>query len=223
MKKIGLIALIVVLSLGIIGVGYAAWSQTLTLTGTVNAGKFDVQFANAVSNDETGILDPLALGTWTFGTPPYTWAGTQGAADVASTLKTNATYITTVGSTNNTLQFTVTNAYPGYMAEVAFAVVNSSTVPVSITVTPHITAAAGSINDLGVTYTKNTGDFASITNAQFDAGTALTAYTLGAGTSNGFITIGVGNGHNGATTDPPMGGTPGSYTVTLTIVAAQGQ
>jgi predicted ribosomally synthesized peptide with SipW-like signal peptide len=223
MKKIGLIALIVVLSLGIIGVGYAAWSQTLTLTGTVNAGKFDVQFANAVSNDETSAHDPLALGTWTFGTPPYTWAGTQGAADVASTLKTNATYITTVGSTNNTLQFTVTNAYPGYMAEVAFDVVNNSTVPVKITVTPHITAATGFTTDLGVTYTKNSGTFTDITSPQFQTGTALTQYTLGAGTSNGFITIGVGNGNNGATTDPPMGATTGSYTVTLTIVAVQGQ
>jgi len=221
MKKIGLIALIVVLSLGIIGVGYAAWSQTLTLTGTVNAGKFDVEFANAVSNDAGTALDPLALGTWNF-TPTYSWTGTQGIANVAS-ITNGGSFITTGGSTNNTLSFTVNNAYPGYMAEVAFDVVNSSTVPVKITVTPHITAAVGATTDLGVTYTKNSGTFTDITSGQFQTGTALTQYTLGAGTSNGYITIGVGSGNNGATTDPPTGATTGSYTVTLTIVAIQGQ
>ena len=35
MKKIGLIAIIVVLALGIIGVGYAAWSQVLNINGNV--------------------------------------------------------------------------------------------------------------------------------------------------------------------------------------------
>ena len=49
MKKIGLIALIVVLSLGIIGVGYAAWSQALRTTGTVNSGTFKADFTTAVT------------------------------------------------------------------------------------------------------------------------------------------------------------------------------
>ena len=52
MKKIGLIALIVVLSLGIIGVGYAAWSQTLSVTGTVAAGTYDVQLTNVSKTDD---------------------------------------------------------------------------------------------------------------------------------------------------------------------------
>jgi predicted ribosomally synthesized peptide with SipW-like signal peptide len=45
MKKIGLIALIVVLSLGIIGVGYAAWSANLTVNGQVKTGSFNVTIA----------------------------------------------------------------------------------------------------------------------------------------------------------------------------------
>jgi len=49
MKKIGLIALIVVLSLGIIGVGYAAWSQTLHITGTASAATFNVNFTSATN------------------------------------------------------------------------------------------------------------------------------------------------------------------------------
>lgn len=61
MKKIGLIALIVILSLGIIGVGYALWSQTLHINGTVTAATFDVNFAST-------------------GTDPTAPVGTGGAA-----------------------------------------------------------------------------------------------------------------------------------------------
>jgi predicted ribosomally synthesized peptide with SipW-like signal peptide len=38
MKKIGLLVLAVVLALGLVGVGYAAWSQNVNATVTVNAG-----------------------------------------------------------------------------------------------------------------------------------------------------------------------------------------
>ena len=36
MKKIGLICLALVLALGVLGVGYAMWDKTLTITGTVS-------------------------------------------------------------------------------------------------------------------------------------------------------------------------------------------
>jgi predicted ribosomally synthesized peptide with SipW-like signal peptide len=42
MKKIGLIALIVVLALGVIGVGYALWTQVLTITGTATACGYSI-------------------------------------------------------------------------------------------------------------------------------------------------------------------------------------
>jgi len=44
MKKIGLIVLALVVALGALGVGYAAWSDTLNITATATVGEFDVDF-----------------------------------------------------------------------------------------------------------------------------------------------------------------------------------
>jgi len=43
MKKIGLLALALVLALGALGVGYAAWTDTVTIEGTVNTGTVDLE------------------------------------------------------------------------------------------------------------------------------------------------------------------------------------
>jgi len=43
MKKIGLLALAIVLALGALGIGYAAWTDTVTISGTVNTGTVDLQ------------------------------------------------------------------------------------------------------------------------------------------------------------------------------------
>jgi len=42
MKKIGLLALAIVLALGALGVGYAAWTDTIFINGTVNTGNVDI-------------------------------------------------------------------------------------------------------------------------------------------------------------------------------------
>jgi len=44
MRKIGILCLVVVLALGAMGVGYATWSQTLTITETVNTGEFCIEY-----------------------------------------------------------------------------------------------------------------------------------------------------------------------------------
>jgi len=46
MKKIGLLALALVLALGALGVGYAAWTDTVTIEGTVNTGTVDIVVEN---------------------------------------------------------------------------------------------------------------------------------------------------------------------------------
>jgi predicted ribosomally synthesized peptide with SipW-like signal peptide len=62
MKKIGLIAIIVVLALGIIGVGYAAWTQVLNVSGTATAGTFDINLVGSPSQPAA----PPHSGTGTF-------------------------------------------------------------------------------------------------------------------------------------------------------------
>lgn len=66
MKKIGLIAIVVVLSLGIIGVGYAAWSQTLNANATLNTGSYIINFAGSPTPSPTtgtGTISASASGT----------------------------------------------------------------------------------------------------------------------------------------------------------------
>lgn len=46
MKKLGLISLIAIIVIGSLGIGYAAWSQTLTINGHVATGTYDVVFNN---------------------------------------------------------------------------------------------------------------------------------------------------------------------------------
>lgn len=79
MKKIGVIALTLVLALGIIGVGYALWAENLYITGTVTTGEVDWEFYNiadpllppTVTQEDTGYDPPLlekdvASSTWSF-------------------------------------------------------------------------------------------------------------------------------------------------------------
>ena len=44
MKKLGLICLVLVISIGCIGIAYAKWSQTLTANNNVSTGTYDVIF-----------------------------------------------------------------------------------------------------------------------------------------------------------------------------------
>ncbi len=61
MKRIGIVALIAVLALGALGVGYASWSQTLTIGGSVTTGTFDAQFTNVAKTavDPPGVTVTL--------------------------------------------------------------------------------------------------------------------------------------------------------------------
>ena len=49
MKKIGRIALAVVLAVGCLGIGYAAWTDTITISGTVNTGEVDLKIVKLSS------------------------------------------------------------------------------------------------------------------------------------------------------------------------------
>ena len=43
MKKFGLICMALVLALGALGIGYASWSDSIYIEGTVNTGTVDLE------------------------------------------------------------------------------------------------------------------------------------------------------------------------------------
>jgi len=51
MKKIGLLCLAVVLALGLVGGGFAYWSDTLTITTTVSTGYLQLKLTNIVPSN----------------------------------------------------------------------------------------------------------------------------------------------------------------------------
>jgi hypothetical protein len=60
MKKIGLLALALVLALGALGVGYAAWTDTIFIGGTVNTGTLDIDVEYVSGTDIYKNTDPQA-------------------------------------------------------------------------------------------------------------------------------------------------------------------
>jgi hypothetical protein len=54
LKNLSVICLIAVLALATMGTGYAYWSRTLTVSGTVNAATLDWQFIKTLYNFDSG-------------------------------------------------------------------------------------------------------------------------------------------------------------------------
>ena len=82
MKKIGLLCLALVLALGALGVGYAAWIDTIHIEGTVNTGSVDINVEYYSGTDIYKDLDTEEMVTvywvkdaagsiiWSSGQPP---------------------------------------------------------------------------------------------------------------------------------------------------------
>ena len=105
MKKIGLIALIVVLALGIIGVGYAAWTQAFSISGTVASGTYIVSIAQTPA---TSVSPTQTVATCSVGTVVTTGVGAA-------------------------LPISITNGFPGLTYTIPFTLTDSGTVPAKIT------------------------------------------------------------------------------------------
>jgi predicted ribosomally synthesized peptide with SipW-like signal peptide len=120
---------LVMIALMVAGFAYAAWSETLTVSGTVKTGSVDAKFDKAMSNNgddwedpppPEGKLDPCELGTWTNWNK---WSGNRYAYDVAETK-------VEISRDGKTLTITIENAYPGYYPGVGFLVKNTGDVPI---------------------------------------------------------------------------------------------
>lgn len=109
-----LIALIGLLSMGI---GYAAWTQNLTINGTVDTATLDVHWSTSSTADDTTV-NPLSVASCT---------ATVNALD------------------DNVLDVALTNAYPGFQCIVNAVVKNDSSVPVIAQADPTFTGNTGKV------------------------------------------------------------------------------
>jgi len=119
MKKIGLLCLALVLALGTLGVGYAMWSDEVTIEGTVDTASLTIGFqelilaegAEAEGKDVgsiTGYMDVLK---------GEHWVGELGV------------YMPLYDK----IIVTLNNAYPCYWGHITFTVANGGTIPAVIT------------------------------------------------------------------------------------------
>jgi hypothetical protein len=136
MKKIGLLSLALVLALGALGIGYAAWTDNIFISGTVETGSvcchyvepaftlddpYDELGAPRVSYDRT--CDPVTMGNrHVYGTQE----GENDAKDVGSseaTIKAEDDHI---------VEVVLTNVYPCYFTTITTHIQNCGTIPVRL-------------------------------------------------------------------------------------------
>jgi hypothetical protein len=175
MKKLGLICLVFLVALSIMGAAYAAWTQNLNITSTVNAGSFIVTVAQngpATAANDSG---PVALsgGTATVTIGPVTGTGPNAGFSI-----------------------TITNGYPGLIVNVPYKIAQTGSVPAKVmamklgilSATPTIwdgsvkgiTLNGGSYTDVKLYNTTdgNTANISNLINTVLPANTPMSSATI---------------------------------------------
>jgi hypothetical protein len=106
MRKLGLIAITLMLALGAVGVGYAAWAQPLYIDGTVNMGYIAAEYYDFVAP------------------PDYYAKVTPVIGESGATIPNDPTH-----PINDKLTINIEDAYPSYSGIVQFRLENTGTVP----------------------------------------------------------------------------------------------
>lgn len=117
MKKTKYLALVLVVAIMMMGAGYAAWTDTLTVNSTVNTGYLDVDFTNVIGSGLTSPLVEVAHNIVSDGDNTYGDHKSAGSGKMAN---------------NDLLELTISNFYPGAIAGRIVTVKNEGTVPVKI-------------------------------------------------------------------------------------------
>jgi hypothetical protein len=116
MKKIGMLSFSLILVMGLLGVGYAAWNQTLNVQGVVATAYFEVNMTNGAPTKPANAPNTVIA----------------VSPNIANKSANNA-------DGNAGLLISMTNAVPGVYTIPNVVIHNGSSIPLHITVT----AAAG--------------------------------------------------------------------------------
>lgn len=117
MKRIGLLCLAIVLALGTLGIGYAMWSDEVTIEGTVDTGTLRIGIikAEASSNQTKDVA------TWELS---FEGAIEEWCSDVPLSAEPFA---------YEKLVVTLNNTYPCFWVDIEFYVGSVGTIPIHIT------------------------------------------------------------------------------------------
>lgn len=128
MKKYKFIALAMVLAVMLMGAGYAYWTETLTISNTVTTGDMNVIFAPPnIAGDYDGKIDiGDILGDL--------WEEISGAdgEDVILDQAPDMEVSVEPSSDYKSVEFNITEMYPGTGGFLSFSIVNDGTVPVAL-------------------------------------------------------------------------------------------
>ncbi|RLI26051.1 hypothetical protein DRO58_05855 [Candidatus Bathyarchaeota archaeon] len=119
-RKLVAIPILLVFALMLTGFAYAHWSETLTITGTVDTGELDWEFCTPIT-----CLD--IEGTNDYGAD-CEWNNWQGNKDVGGPTELELKDTDGDGD-DDTLIVTLVNVYPGYFESITFHVHNNGEVP----------------------------------------------------------------------------------------------
>lgn len=115
MKRIRVLALVLVFAFAALGGAYAAWSDSIFINETVETGIVNITWANAESNDNEGNLD----------------VGSK-SVDIKDETESQVPRAYVDGK-GDILEITLKNGYPGYTATVTADIKNIGTIPVKCT------------------------------------------------------------------------------------------
>jgi len=127
MKKIGLLALVLVLALGSLGLGYAHWSDQLYINADVEAGSLTLAFDFV----EPPLCAEYYLDPATGQLVPGEWMG-KSVGDCDSWFEDDIEDVHTLKKGYRKMWIVVENAYPQYIVHTTFIVHNIGTIPVHI-------------------------------------------------------------------------------------------
>ena len=128
MKKFGILCLALVMALGALGVGYAAWTDTVFITGTVSTGEACVEFVPRLASSDP-CTNPANPGDPNWVSLDET-AGPCFSGGLTYPIEPKDVACTTVTKTaDDTVEVVITNGYPCYAVEVTLHAENCGTVP----------------------------------------------------------------------------------------------
>ncbi len=124
MRKTMLLSLTLVLTLMILGVGYAYWTDNLKVEATVNTGVFDLQFVGDVIPADNNKVEFAAANEFSAG---KFVAYTQGGDSLGVVVGDEA-----VDQEKDKITLTLQNLYPGAAGDLYFMLANYGTVPAEL-------------------------------------------------------------------------------------------